>query len=276
MRDRSLIPKTEGYQLVMVAHGHMADGVAWFASPSKGTPVAVPADLLTLDVSTGPAHGQLVVDSGAALKSLKQQTYNHATLTLAGAFSGTSVLTQKWKSQAVKNDTVTEVVELVESTGRFSGILDEDAESGVGVVEFTLSGAKTVDLTRYGMATLDGSFGATGGTMTVVLAGTLHLANPVPNSGGISLSSVSSGSLVFSGTGTLNPSSLSGFTGTLTINTTNGGTVSGLAVDSEGTITQLPTLPNNFRPAKVVIITISGTYTFVVNDAGVLTPAASS
>ncbi|MFA6961211.1 MAG: hypothetical protein WC205_10700 [Opitutaceae bacterium] len=170
MSDRGLISGTSGYQIVMVAHAHMADGISWFAIKKKQSPVPVPADLLNLYVNDGPLNGQLVVDSNAVLKSLKQESHNAAILSVNN-FATSGVLTQTWQSKAVKNGSVTEVVELVASTGTLTGVIDNPPDSGIGSVSFKLSGAKTVDLALYGMDsdTPPGtsSFSSTGATISL-------------------------------------------------------------------------------------------------------------
>jgi len=288
MRDRALIPTISGYRLVMVAHGHMADGVAWFATKKSGTPVPVPSDLLSLDVSNGPATGQWVVDANALLKSLRQQTINQTSLTLAGGFAGTGLLNQAWTARSVKNSDTTEAVELVASSGSFTGALNAAPESGVGTAQITLLDSKIVDLTPYGMATTDtGSTGGmiSSGSLTLsgsntytgsvsITAGTLALNGSTLSDGsvlGLTNSDTLSGGTLTLVSGTLSSTILSStnFTGPLAINTTTGATLSGLVVDSTGTITQLPTFTGSLQPSKLIITTSSGTYTYTKDSNGV-------
>lgn len=273
MRVRNLITDIAGYRLVMVGRGHMADGVSWFATKSTGTPVAVPSDLLSIDVSDGPANGQWVVNADAVLKSLRQQTVNQTSLSLVGSFAGTGLLTQSWTARSVKNGDTTEMVELVSSSGSFSGALNGAPESGVGTVQLTLADAKVVELSRYNIS-------------TTLSGGTLTLGS---GSASVSLANISSGTLtligggtITSGTLTLSSGSISGtilssssFTGTLTIKTTTGGTLGGLVVDSSGTVTQLPTFTGNFQPVTLIVITSSGTYTYTKDTNGAWTLVTS-
>ena len=266
MRSRNLITDIAGYRLVMVGRGHMADGVSWFATKNTGTPVAVPSDLFSLDVSDGPANGQWVVSAEAVLKSLRQQTVNQSSLSLAGGFAGTGLLNQTWAMRSVKNGDATEVVELVASSGSFTGPINGSPESGVGTVQLTLTGAKVVELSRYFIPqtssvggvihTGSGTLTLTGGTYTggSLTPGTLTLAG-----GSIALSTLSS----------------TAFTGFLAVNTTVGGTLVGLVVDSSGTITQLPTFTGNFQPSQLIIITSSGTYTYTKDTNGAWTLVTS-
>ena len=281
MRNRSLISGVAGYRLVMVAHAHMADGVAWFATKTTGTPVAVPADLLTLDVSDGPTSGQFVIDGNNVLKSLSQQTHNQAGLILAN-FTGTGLLTQTWSAKTVKNGTVTEAVELVASTGNFTGAVTASPNAGIGSIDFKLTGARSVDLTRYGMAT-DGNSGS-GGAVTTgnSNAGTLTLAGSGSYSGGTTVS----GGLVKLGTGTLILNSSNTYTGsttsgigtiasgtidlsavnftsgsTLTLNATQGSNVLGLTLDANGIPTSLP-LFGSSPPDTLILTTAGGSFTY--------------
>lgn len=263
MRDRNLITDIAGYRLVMVAHGHMADGVAWFATKSTGTPVAVPSDLLSINVNDGPANGQWVVNADAVLKSLRQQTVNQTSLSLAGGFDGTGLLTQTWTARSVKNGDTTEMVELVSSSGSFSGALNGSPTAGVGTAQFTLADAKIVDLTRYGMATIGGGVVATGGgTLTLGSGSTTYTGGASVTAGTLNLSGGSISATILSS---------SSFGGTLTINTTAGGALAGLVVDSSGTVTQLPTFTGNFQPATLIVITSSGTYTYTKDSNGAWT-----
>ncbi|MFA6961210.1 MAG: hypothetical protein WC205_10695 [Opitutaceae bacterium] len=218
MSDRGLISGTSGYQIVMVAHAHMADGISWFATKKKKTPVAVPADLLNLNVNDGPLNGQLVVDSNALLKSLKQESHNLAVLELAD-FTCSGMFTQTWQSKAVKNGSVTEVVELVASSGVLNGVIDNPPDFGGGSVTFKLSGAKPVDLALYG---IDTSTTTTGGTLS--LGGTLTLSGSNTYTG--TLIKTGTGGLVISddtstvtGGAILSHTDLTTFNGTLNIAT---------------------------------------------------------
>jgi len=262
MRDRSLIPTTNGYRLVMVSRAHMADGTAWFATPNTGTPVPVPSDILALSVSNGPVNGQFVVDQNATLKTLNQQTHNQAGLIL-GNFTGTGLLTQAWTAKPVKNGTVTEVVELVASTGTFTGAVTIDPSIGVGSIDFKLTGAKTVDLTRYGMAStttsISGSNTYTGGTS--ITSGTLIL------SGGSNINMAYGSFTITGSTFQLSNYNFSS-TSTLTINNTTGGSATGLVVDTDGNVTQFPVFGTSL-PATLVIITSSGTHTYTHDANGV-------
>ena len=179
MRDRTLIPTISGYRLVIVAHGHMADGVALFATKKSGTPIPVPPDLLSFDVSNGPATGHWVVDADALPKNLRQQTINQAYLTVAGGFVGNGLLNQAWTVRSVKNGDTTEIVELVSSGGSFTGALNDSPEAGVGTAQLTLSDPKIVDLTPYGMATID-----TGSTGDMTFGGSLTVSLITPPYGG--------------------------------------------------------------------------------------------
>ncbi len=274
MKNRSLIPSTSGYQLVMVAHAHMADGIRWFAIKGTGEPVAVPTDIFDLSVNDGPVNGQFTVDNNAALKSLSQQTHNSATIT-QGDFSGTSVLSQTWKSKAVKNGALTDAVELVTTNGTFNGTIN----TGIGMIDFQLTGAKTVDLTRFGMASLtnlpgNGSNGssAEAGTITTGFSGSgsitlsgnnTYSGSTTINSGTLVLGTIPtfSGGITITG-GLINASNGSfAIISTLTINTTTGGSATGLVVDADGNVTQFPTFGNSL-PGTLVIITFSGTHTY--------------
>ena len=291
MSSRSLIPGVAGYRLVMVARAHMADGVSWFATKTTGTPVAVPADLFTLDVSDGPTSGQLVVSAHDVLKSLNQQTHNQAGLIL-NKFIGTGMLTQTWSARPVKNGTATEVVELVSSTGTFTGAVMSAPNAGVGSIDFKLTGAKTVDLTRYGMVTtgnsgISGSViinrsntgNSVGGTLTMagsgnISVGTVNLgaddsnnASTQLNAGGVLLSGGASGIAVG------NNSQFIGNTSIITINTTSGGTLPGLVVDADGNVTQFPIFGTSL-PGTLVIITSSGTHPYTHDANGVWTLVA--
>ncbi|MBW8781937.1 MAG: hypothetical protein JF599_08625 [Verrucomicrobia bacterium] len=287
MHTRNLIATINGYRLVMVAHAHMADGTAWFATPATGTPVAVPSDLFALGVAEGPANGQTVVDGSGVLKSLSQQTHNQAGLVF-GSFTGTGVLTQNWTSRAVKNGAATEVVELVASTGNFSGSVTANPNPGVGLLTFTLSGAKTIDLTRYGMAnstestvtggSLSGSLSLTSTSVTTNVGslnfsgGTLQL-NSGNSTLGTSNNNVSSLNLNVSSTLNLSNVNFANI-GTVTINTTAGGSATGLIVDANGNVTQLPTFGSSL-PATLIIITSSGSHTYTHDSNGVWTLVTS-
>lgn len=259
MSSRSLIPGVAGYRLVMVARAHMADGVSWFATKTNGIPVAVPADLFTLDVSDGPTSGQLVVSAHDVVKSLNQQTHNQAGLIL-NKFIGTGMLTQTWSAKPVKNGTATEVVELVSSTGTFTGAVMSAPNAGVGSIDFKLTGAKTVDLTRYGMVPT-GNYGSGGSDfITKTGTGTLVLSGTNTNTG---ITTITNGTLNLS---SANLASI----GTLTINTTSGGTLPGLVVDVDGNVTQFPIFGTSL-PGTLVIITSSGTHPYTHDANGVWT-----
>ncbi len=287
MSSRSLIAGAKGYRLVMVARAHMADGVSWFATKATGTPVAVPADLLTLDVSDGPTSGQLVVDGNDVLKSLSQQTHNQAGLILAN-FTGSGLLTQTWSAKPVKNGTATEVVELVSSTGTFTGAVTASPNSGVGSIILKLAGAKTVDLTRYGMVTTNnsgssGSVVVNGSNSGNTTAGTLTLAG----SGSFSGATTVSGGLIKLGTGTLTLSGSNTNTGTttsntgaidlssvnftssstLTLNATQGSNVLGLTLDANGIPTSLPLFGSSL-PGTLILTTTGGSFTYDTSTSG--------
>lgn len=286
MRDRNLITSISGYRLVMVAYGHMADGVALFATKKSGAPVPVPSDLLSLEVSEGPATGRWVVDADAVLKSLRQQTINQASLTLPGGFTGTGLLNQAWTARSVKNGDTTEMVELVLSGGSFTGDLNSSPQIGVGTAQIMLVDAKIVDLTRYDMAPIDtgdlifGSVSSSSATLTLGsstgLSGTTTLTSGgftyIYNSSTGILTASSANALTITDS-TVNLSNTT-FSGTLTINTTTGGTATGLVVDADGNVTQFPTFGSSL-PGTLIIITSSGTHTYTHDSNGVWTLVTS-
>lgn len=293
MRDRDLITDISGYRLVMVAHGHMADGILWFATKNGGVPVAVPSDLLSLDVTDGPANGQWVVSADAVLKSMRQQTVNQTSLSLAGGFAGTGLLNQAWTARSIKDDDFTEVVELVSSSGSFTGVINGSPTAGVGTVQFTLANPKVVVLTRYIPAPMISSGGTLDSGGTIYTAGSAASATSINLSSSIGIFTiynqpltVSSGTLTLGGTqtfsgnitvtgGTLNVTNATlSSTSTLTINTTTGGTVTGLIVDADGNVTQFPTFGSSL-PGTLIIITSSGTHTYTHDSNGVWTLVTS-
>lgn len=166
MDHDDLIDGVKGYSLVMVSRAHAADGVKFFATHRTKTPVEVPSSLLALHVNDGPMKGTALFSVDGDLKDLARQTLNSAEI-LQGDFFGLAILSQKWTEKAVKTNGVTEVVELVNGSGTFEGLVDDEDEPGVGTLVFKLSGAKPVDLTRYGMAATGESISITGGVLKV-------------------------------------------------------------------------------------------------------------
>ena len=299
MRVRALIPKTTGYALVMVGKAHMADGVQFFAINGTTSTVPVPSDLLDLAVQDGPINGVLVLAPNSSLKSLSQKTHNLADLTLNG-FTGSGALTQIWTSSIVVNGSVKEGIELVAATGDFSGPVTLQTKSGIGLVSLTLRNSKTVDLTRFGMATTSIPTTSSGGaltlggsgTLTQTSAGTLTINGGTTNTSTTSSSSgtVTTGSSDYTTGGVSAMVSANRFSlyrdqsadlaelaairdlmFTTTINTTTGGTATGLVIDANGNVTQFPTFSE--LPRKLVIITSSGTHTFTHDTNGVWTPS---
>jgi hypothetical protein len=176
MAHDGLIDGVKGYSLVMVARAHAADGVKFFATHRTKTPVEVPSSLLSLHVEDGPMKGTALFSVDGDLKDLARQTLNPAEI-LQGDFLGMAILSQKWTEKAVKANGVTEVVELVSGSGTFEGLVDDEDEPGVGTLVFRLTGAKPVDLTRYGMASTGESSGTTGGVVKIGNGNTSLLNN---------------------------------------------------------------------------------------------------
>jgi autotransporter-associated beta strand protein len=280
MRVRSLISQTAGYKLVMVGNAHMADGIKFFAISGTTSTVEVPGDLLALSVQNGPVNGVMVIGSTAVLKTLSQQSNNLASLTLPG-FTGSGALKQNWSAKVMVKNSVSEGVELVSGTGTFSGPVTYQDKSGVGLVTLTLNESKAVDLTRYGMvtsATPDTSGGGSTGGVLVIGSGSGTLGGSNTYTGSTTISSgtlnLGSGTLTLNSSGTLSFTNLGSYNfanlSTLTINTTQGGTLTGLVVDANGNVTQFPTFGNTV-PGTLVIITSSGTHTYT-QVSGVWTP----
>jgi hypothetical protein len=292
MRVRSLISQTAGYKLVMVGNAHMADGIKFFAISGTASTVEVPGDLLALSVQNGPINGVMVIGSTAVLKNLNQQSNNLASLTLPG-FTGSGALKQNWSSRVMVKNGASEGVELVSSTGTFSGPVNYQDKSGVGLVTLTLNESKAVDLTRYGMATNTtpntgggGSIGAviqhagggaTGGVLVFgsgssTLGGTGTIGGSAITTTS-TIGGIGSGNLVING-GTFSFANYSSYNftslNTVTINTTQGANVTGLVVDANGNVTQFPTFGSTV-PGTLVIITSSGTHTYT-QVSGVWTP----
>lgn len=150
MVDEDLIGGISGYSLVMVAHGHVASEIRFFATHKSKPVVEVPLALLNVMTMRGPTKGTAKMGEGP--EKIARETRNFAQLS-QGDFVGTSVLVQRWTSRSVNAGTkaypVTEYVELVAATGKFQGSLADDA--GVGTLTLKLSGAKAVSLERYDM-----------------------------------------------------------------------------------------------------------------------------
>ncbi len=146
MVKENLIPRTAGYDIVMVAQPIMADGMQFFAVRPGVAPVRIPDDFLSLTVGDGPGTGLLEEDSQGNLTRLRAQTANFTTLAF-GDFSGTGILEQNWSLASVAG----EQVQLVRSSGVFVGQLATERD-GVGTVELRLNRSRTVNLARYGMA----------------------------------------------------------------------------------------------------------------------------
>jgi hypothetical protein len=151
MVDEGLIASINGYSLVMVAHGHVASEVRFFATHKSNPAVEVPLSLLNLMTLSGPTKG--TVKMGEGPEKIARETRNFAQLR-QGDFVGTAVLVQRWTSKSVnagsKSYPEMEYVELVTATGKFQGSLADDA--GVGTLTLNLAGAKAVSLERYDMA----------------------------------------------------------------------------------------------------------------------------
>lgn len=279
MQNQGLIPTTTGYSVVLVAQARMSDGIRFFAIKTGESPVEIPSDILSINVYDGPVQGTTTVDSESALKSISCETRNYAALVF-GPFTGYGILVQKWTSATAGPEGAAEVVELVSTTGTFNGFITGD-NSGVGTVNLTLANATPTKLTRYGMATeASDSSSYSGGTL-VVGGGSTTTNTPILMPGGSPGIDYSGGTLTGGGltiTGNFNITgttvNLANYTyagtSTVTINTTTGGGATGLAVDSNGAVTQLPTFGSTL-PGTLIIITASGTHTYTHDTDGIWT-----
>ncbi len=151
MVEDDLINTIKGYSIVMVAHGHVASEVRFFAAHKTNAPVEIPLALLNLQTLDGPTKGTAGAGEGPGKLSL--ETRNFAQL-VQGDFVGATVLVQRWTSKAVNIGSRAypnfEYAELVTATGTFQGTLA--AGAGTGALTLRLSGAKPVALDRYDMA----------------------------------------------------------------------------------------------------------------------------
>lgn len=152
-----LIPTAKDYSIVMVARNEHDSGVKFFAVRAGRTPVEIPGKFFSLNVSNGAATGVVERDNRDRLTRLEVTTYNYAVLTLP-KFEGAGSLRQVWSMKVVE----TEQVQLVNSAGDFKGKVTSSVGTGMGAIELKLSGAKTVNLAKYGMATDDGGSGGGG------------------------------------------------------------------------------------------------------------------
>lgn len=259
MYKRKLIPATD-YSLVMVAQAHMEDGIKFFAIRKGASPVAVPEDLLSLQVGDGPAEGTLTVSRTAILKSMNYDTWNYTLLRVSKDFYGSGILIQTWTAKAVATSGASEMVELVQANGTFSGVVSSGSTKGVGILKLSLSNAKTVSLKTYGMLVPDTAEPAPTGSGSVSLS--------TSGSRLLTLDSAtqSSSALMMSGSAlVVGPVATIG--GTVTINTLAGGAATGLVVAANGDITQLPTF-SGAKPAKLIIITATGSHSYVPDANG--------
>ena len=217
LKKRGLIESTSGYSIVMVAQGHMADGIKFFAVKTGAAPVLIPSDVLFLDVADGLGQGVMQENARGRLTKLAMETLNLATLKVLN-FEGTAVLEQVWSMETVTKDDTTESVQLVRSVGFFSGAIS-GSKDGLGLVALRLSKPKTTGLKRYGMVTT--SSGSTGGTFGSTL--TIML----PSYPEVTPIDIIAGNLTLGGTFSLDISNLSNNgsnfnlsdDGTLTLNT---------------------------------------------------------
>lgn len=151
MVEDDLINTIKGYSIVMVAHGHVASEVRFFAVHKTNAPVEIPLALLNLQTLDGPTKGTAGVEEGPG--KLSRETRNFAQLR-QGDFVGTTVLVQRWTSKTVNIGSKAypnfEYAELVTATGTFQGTFGSDAD--VGTLTLKLSGARPVALDRYDMA----------------------------------------------------------------------------------------------------------------------------
>ncbi|HEY9247719.1 MAG TPA: autotransporter-associated beta strand repeat-containing protein [Rariglobus sp.] len=224
LKNRQLISATSGYSLVMVGQTDLSDGTGFFVVRGSETPVAVPTDILTLQVLDGPNQGSRVVSAQSVLKTLAVETRNYAKLVLP-EFEGYGILVQSWKARPYSMNGISEVVELVTTTGTLAGTVQSGDLAGVGSIKLTLTKAKVVDLTRYGMATTAATNTTAGATTTQTESTVVTPAvTPVTDTA----SGATAGSLVKTGNGSLTLSGSNSYSGGTMI---SGGLSAVLAID---------------------------------------------
>lgn len=275
LKKRGLITTTTGYSLVMVGQTHTADGIKFFAIANGQTPVAIPTDILNLTLNDGPRAGTLVVDKNSVLKTLSAETRNQATLTL-GSFSGSGIVVQSWTSKPVVKSGITEVVELMESKGRISGVISTSTNSGVGVIDLGLTKSKTVDLKRYGMAT-SSSTGSFGGSTSLGAVASVTTTTPTLTNSSLYISVIQPGidELTLTGLNTYTGSTLTQ-NGVLWVNPTITSTPDiGLTLAFDGNVLALPAYGIG-QPNELTITTADGPVVFTRENGNIWTPVTAA
>lgn len=252
-----LIPTVKDYSIVMVAPNTHDAGVKFFAVRTGRTPVEIPGEFFGLNVSDGPGTGVIERDNQERLRRLDVVTSNYAVLTLP-RFQGAGILRQKWSFKTVRS----EQVQLVDSSGGFAGKLTNSAGTGVGSIDLTLSEAKTVSLSKYGMATDDGGTGGDDGVF-----------------GSGSVNTSIGGTLILAGAGTVMNTSHGPntqiSTGVITFNTSL--TVPGLSLAFDGAA--MPVVSTSNSANELTITTADGPVVYTREGGAVWTlvaPAADS
>lgn len=146
MVARRLIPAIRGYSIVMLRTDRGTRSFTFVATHATATPIRVPSDLLNLGFSYGPSKGRYAYNSVGVITELVREGLDVATLTLDG-FEGRGMLAHKSSHKNVRRGDEVVTIKLTTANAALAG---ETSLGGVAAVAFTLSGAKVIDLDRFG------------------------------------------------------------------------------------------------------------------------------
>lgn len=292
--SRSIIPSAKGYSLGLLALGEIDDAnvfIAYRQSSPASSARQVPDELLSLEYQIGPREGTYHSTAADKLIDVDLVSRDYAKLTVLD-FEGIGILTRRHTNLPKQKAPLNQVV-ISSATGSLVGVNAPDSDNnGLGTLSLSLSDAKIVDLTPFGDVAPKRNSSTTSGGVTITSGGVLSLGGSNTYTGGnttiiggnVTLSgsptlggnntytsgvTLNSGNLTVAGGSTLGGNGIISLNGAgllnggyLTIDTTNGGSLAGLVVDSSGNITQLPTFTSGTGPNRLIIITSTGTHTY--------------